>query len=69
MDPWKDVDGALIWTIEMRYYTAIDQAVPTDAGQLSNEFTLTIVEKLYDPCNSNTLSELTQADDISYAWS
>jgi hypothetical protein len=53
----------------MRYYTAIDQAVPTEAGQLSNEFGLTIVEKLYDPCNSNTLSELTQADDISYAWS
>jgi hypothetical protein len=60
---------AFEWKVKMRYYTAINQANPTPAGQHSDVFTLTISELQYDPCNDNTLAGATQVADQSYAWS
>jgi hypothetical protein len=67
MTAWKDAD-AKMWTIHMRYYTAIQQANPTEKGWESDEFTVVINEKLYDPCNSNTINSLSSATNIGYDW-
>ena len=56
------------WTIQMRYYTSIDQANPTDAGSFSDEFDVIIWELQYDPCNDNTLTAATTVPDHTYAW-
>jgi hypothetical protein len=53
----------------MRYYTEIEQANPTTAGSISDEFTVTIIEKAYDPCNDSALASASVATPIGYAWS
>jgi hypothetical protein len=65
---YQDDENVLAWTINMRYYTEIEQANPTDAGVLSDEFVVTIVERLYDPCNDNTITGTSTVADYNYVW-
>jgi hypothetical protein len=62
------IDNEFRWVVHMRYYSAIDQANPTTDGQISDEFTVTITELQYDPCNDNTLTGDSSVADYHYVW-